>query len=82
MCLGPKEAVFEKAEESSHQFNPLYIRGHIDGRLIFRMLVDGVDVVNLMRYSIFKKLVREDDELVNTNLTLNVYVSSSLWICW
>jgi sensor domain CHASE-containing protein len=78
MCLGPKEAVFEKAEESSYQFNPLYIRGHIDGRLISRMLVDGVVVVNLMRYSIFKKLVREDDELVNTNLTLNVYVSSSL----
>jgi hypothetical protein len=29
------------------------------------------DVVNLMLYSIFKKLRREDDELVKTNLMLN-----------
>jgi hypothetical protein len=35
------------------------------------MLVDGGAVVNLMQYSIFKKLGREDDELVKTNLTLN-----------
>jgi hypothetical protein len=27
--------------------------------------------VNLMPYSVFKKLGREDDELVKTNLTLN-----------
>jgi hypothetical protein len=35
------------------------------------MLVDGGAAVNLMPYSIFKKLRREDDELVKTNLTLN-----------
>jgi hypothetical protein len=31
MCLGPKEAVFEKLEESSEHLKPLYIRGHING---------------------------------------------------
>jgi hypothetical protein len=50
---------------------PLYGRGHIDGKLISRMLVDGGAAVNLMSYSIFKKLGREDDELMKTNLTLN-----------
>jgi hypothetical protein len=35
------------------------------------MLVDGGAAVNLMPYSIFKKLGREDDKLVKTNLTLN-----------
>jgi hypothetical protein len=49
----------------------LYIRGHINGKPISRMLVDGGAAVNLMPYSIFKKLGREDDELVKTNLTLN-----------
>jgi hypothetical protein len=49
----------------------LYIHGLIDGKLISRMLIDGGAAVNLMSYSIFKKLGREDDELVNTNLTLN-----------
>jgi hypothetical protein len=49
----------------------LYIRGHIDGKSISKMLVDGGAAVNLMPYSIFKKLGREDDKLVKTNLTLN-----------
>jgi hypothetical protein len=71
MCLGLKEAVFEKPEELSQHLKPLYVRGHIDGRLISRMLVDDGAAVNLMPFSIFKKLGREDDKLVKTNLTLN-----------
>jgi hypothetical protein len=35
------------------------------------MLIDGGAAVNLMSYSVFKKLRREDDELMKTNLTLN-----------
>jgi hypothetical protein len=35
------------------------------------MVIDGGAVVNLMLYSIFKKLGWEDDELMKTNLTLN-----------
>jgi hypothetical protein len=35
------------------------------------MLIDGGAAVNLMLYFVFKKLEREDDELVKTNLTLN-----------
>jgi hypothetical protein len=71
LCLGPMEAMFEKPEESSQHLKPLYIRGHIDGRPISIMLVDGGAAVNLMRYSMFKKLGREDGELIKTNLTLN-----------
>jgi hypothetical protein len=50
---------------------PLYVRGHIDGRPISRMLIDGGDVVNLMSYSIFKKLGSKHNELMKTNLMLN-----------
>jgi hypothetical protein len=35
------------------------------------MLIDDGAAVNLMPYSIFKKIEREDDELMKTNLTLN-----------
>jgi hypothetical protein len=35
------------------------------------MLVDDGAAINLMLYSIFKKLGMEDNELVKTNLTLN-----------
>jgi hypothetical protein len=71
MCLGPKEVVFEKPKESCQHLKPLYVRGHIDGKLISRMLIDGGTFINLMSYSIIKKLGREGDELVKTNLTLN-----------
>jgi hypothetical protein len=49
----------------------LYVWGHIDGRPISGMLVDGGAAINLMSYSVFKKLGREDNELVKTNLMLN-----------
>jgi hypothetical protein len=71
MCLSPKEVMFEKPKESSQHLKPLYIRGHIDGKLVSRMLIDSGTAINLMPYSIFNKLGREDDELVKTNLMLN-----------
>jgi hypothetical protein len=71
MCLSPKEAIFEKLEESSQHLKSLYVRGHITGKPISKMLIDDGVAVNLMPYSVFKKLRREDDELVKTNLMLN-----------
>jgi hypothetical protein len=73
MCLSPKEAVFEKPEESSQHLRSLYVRGHIDGKPISRMLVNGGVVVNLIQYSIFKKLGRDDVEFVKTNLMLKAW---------
>jgi hypothetical protein len=43
----------------------------MDGRPISMMLIDGGTVINLMPYSMFKNLGREDDELGKNNLTLN-----------
>jgi hypothetical protein len=56
MYLDPKEVMFEKLEESSQHMKPLYVRGHIDGRSISRMLIDDGAAVNLMLYAIFKRL--------------------------
>jgi hypothetical protein len=63
--------MFEKPEDSSQHLKPLYIQGHIDGKPISRMLIDGGAAVNLMPYSMFKKLGQENDELMKTNLMLN-----------
>jgi hypothetical protein len=71
MCLIPMEVVFERPEESSQHLKPLYIQGHINGKPVSRMLIDDGAAVNLMLYSIFKKLGNEDDKLVKTNLMLN-----------
>jgi hypothetical protein len=40
-------------------------------KMISRMLVDGSGAVNLMLYSVFKEIGREDDKLMKTNLALN-----------
>jgi hypothetical protein len=56
MCLGHNEVVFEKPEESSQHLKPLYFRGHIDEKPVSRMLIDGGAAVNLMLYTVFKKL--------------------------
>jgi hypothetical protein len=47
------------------------VRGHIYGIPIAKMLVDGGVAVNLMPYSLYKKLGKQDDELIKTNMTLS-----------
>jgi hypothetical protein len=71
LCLGPKVAMFKKPDESSQHLKPPYIPGHIDGRSISKMLIDDDAAINPMSYSMFKKLRREDNVLMKTNLTLN-----------
>jgi hypothetical protein len=47
------------------------VRGHIDGIPIANMLVDGGVAVNLVPYSLYRNLGKQDDELVKTNMTLS-----------
>jgi hypothetical protein len=42
------------------------------------LLVDGSTAVNLMSYSIFSKLGREDNELMKTNITFNGMEGNSM----
>jgi hypothetical protein len=70
MCLSPKEAMFTKPKESSQHLKPFDVHGHLNGKPYSKMLIDGGVAFNLMPYSIFKKLGREDDELMKTNLAL------------
>ena len=52
--FGPGNVVFEKPKEPVKHLKPLYVRGHINGKPVTRMMVDGGAVVNLMPYSVFK----------------------------
>ena len=52
--FGPKNAIFEKPKEPATHLKPLFLKGHINGSPVARMLVDGGAVVNLMPYSVFK----------------------------
>ena len=53
--------MFLKPKESDNHLKALYMWGHVNGKLIPRMLVDGVAIVNLMPYSLYKKLGGQDE---------------------
>jgi hypothetical protein len=69
--FGPREAVFQKPKELDNHLKALYMWGHINGKPISRMLVDGGAIVNLMPYSLYKKLGGKDEELIKTNMTVS-----------
>ena len=52
--------------------------GHIDGITIAKMLVDRGTVINLMPYSLYRNIGKQDDELVKTNMTLSSVGTDSL----
>jgi hypothetical protein len=69
--FGPKYAIFQKPKDTDNHLKALYMKGHINGKPISRMLVDGGAIVNLMLYSLFKKLGGSYEELIKTNMTVN-----------
>jgi hypothetical protein len=71
MSLGPRDAVFQRLKDSENHVKPLYIREHLDGTSISRMLIDGGTIINLMSYSFFKKMGKSDEELIKTNMMIN-----------
>ena len=39
--FGPREAIFQKPKDSDNYLKALYMRGHINGKPVSRMLVDS-----------------------------------------
>jgi hypothetical protein len=60
----PKDAIFNKPKDTDNHLNALYMKGHINGKPISQMLVDGGMIVNLMSYSLFKKLGGSDEKMI------------------
>jgi hypothetical protein len=54
--FGPKYVVFTKPKASVNHLKPLFVRGHIDGTPISRMMIDGGVAINLMPYSLYGEL--------------------------
>jgi hypothetical protein len=67
----PHEAIFQKPKDSDNHLKALYVRGHINGKPVSCMLVGSGVIMNLMPYSLYKKLGGMDEELIKTNMTVN-----------
>jgi hypothetical protein len=77
LALGPQDVVFKKQDvvfkkpaDLEDHLKLLYIRRHLDGTPVARMLVDGGAAGNVMPYSTFKKLGKTDVELIKMNMRL------------
>jgi hypothetical protein len=73
LALGAKRAMFEKPEVLEEHMKPLYIKGHLNGRPVNCMLVDGGVCVNIMLVTVFEHLGNKEDELMRTNMTLSSF---------
>jgi hypothetical protein len=49
----------------------LYLKGYINGHPVNKMLVDTGATVNIMPYSVLRRLGRSAEDLIKTNVTLS-----------
>jgi hypothetical protein len=69
---GPQPVIFEKPREKGYKhMKALYLKGYINGQPVGRMLVDTGAAVNIMPYSMLRRLGRSSADLIKTNVTLN-----------
>jgi hypothetical protein len=69
---GPRPVIFEKPREKSYKhLKALYLRGYINGQPVNKMLVDTGAAVNIMPYSMLRRLGRSNADLIKTNVTLS-----------
>ena len=68
----PQIAIFEKPVDSVNHLKPLYVTGYINSSLVNKMLVDRGASMNLMPYSLYKKLGGSDEALIRTKRKIKV----------
>jgi hypothetical protein len=70
--FGPRLVIFEKPQEKNYKhLKALYLKGYINGHPVYKMLVDTSAAVNIMPYSVLRRLGRSIEDLIKTNVTLS-----------
>jgi hypothetical protein len=70
--FGPRLVIFEKPREKNYKhLKALYLKGYINGHPVNKMLVDTGAAINIMPYSVLRRLVRSAEDLIKTNVMLS-----------
>jgi hypothetical protein len=70
--FGPWPIIFEKPQEKNYKhLKALYLKGYINGHPVNKMLVDTGVAVNIMSYSVLRRLGHSAEDLIKTNITLS-----------
>jgi hypothetical protein len=68
----PRSAIFEKPQEKNYKhLKALYLKGYINGHPVSKMLVDTGATVNIIPYSVLRRLGHSAEDLIKTNVTLS-----------
>jgi hypothetical protein len=70
--FGPRPVIFKKPREKNYKhLKAIYLKGYINGHPVNKMLVDTGAAVNIMSYSVLRRLGRSIEDLIKTNVTLS-----------
>ena len=72
----PKEVKFKKWTKAKN-LRPFYIKAHMNGNPISRVLIDGGAMLKMMPYSTVKKLGKSCKDLKETNMIMSNFTSES-----
>jgi hypothetical protein len=70
-----KQATFDKTAKNQHM-KPLYLRGYVNGKPLTKMFVDVGAAVNVMSYTIYRKLGMGSRDLTPTSIVLNDFTGN------
>jgi hypothetical protein len=71
LTLEPRQDIFENPEDEKRQhWKALFLKGFVNGNPVTIMLVDGGAAVNLMSYTILRKIGKSGEDLTQTNMLL------------
>jgi hypothetical protein len=72
--LGPRPVIFEKPQAKNYKhLKASYLKGYINGQLVNKMLVNTGAAVNIMPYSVLRRLGRCTGDLIKTNIMLSYF---------
>jgi hypothetical protein len=64
--------VFEKpSKQITQHLKPLYIKVHMNGRPVNKVLVNNGVAVNILPYKMLNKLAKTEKDLTPSNMTIN-----------
>jgi hypothetical protein len=70
--FGPWPVILEKPWEKNYKhLKALYLKCYINGHPVNKMLVDTGEAVNIMPYSVLRRLGRSAEDLIKTNIALS-----------
>ena len=77
-CRDTGKIIFEKPTLAMCQhLKPLYIKAHVDGRPVNRVLVDNGAAVNILPTSMLRKLLKTENDLIVTDVSVSGFASGA-----